>query len=468
MKIVSRLIAPAFLAALLFGAPGTGQARVMMSGVINQQTGFRFDILEMATFTIDDWLSTPNLWWLTIENSSEGSVSVDEAYIHVNIDSDRFAGIINNGKLSLIGPGGKYIRESLPPGEKIIVDNTLISGTNANMDGKWNERFRDEVLRIGSLPEGSYTLRFTLSGKYSDGKSFGETDVDPVSATLEIRNPRPPELVTPEHGADNVVAIPRFSWQEPAVSDFSSLNRFIRAHYTATVWKMFDESGASLTQEEAIRRVPVWSREGIAAPYVDFDPGTAREELVSGRKYCWQVQGFDGAGRYISSMNEGKSDIREFTVRFVPPLLNEPVLFFPLRFSWTSAQAGGGTVLYDVAVAENQDFARAYTVRGQTLTSFAYPPEAPQLVSGRGYYIRVQTTDEQGIPIGAPALGSFSIPTAEVALSAPENKATLPALNPTFRWQGSGEAYVVTVFREGSRWMQTSGKVAGNSWTYEG
>ncbi len=470
MKMVSRLIAPVFLAVLLSGAAGTGHARVMMTGVINQATGFRFDILETATFTVDDWLSTPNLWWLTIENSPspEDSLTVAEARVLVNIDSGRYPDIIRDGVMYLIGPGSRYLRPALPAGERIVVDNTLISGESAHMTGRWNDAFTDEVLRIGSLPEGAYTLRFSLVGKYSDGTPFGEADVDPITATIEIRNPQPPELVTPENGADNVVTVPRFSWQESAVSDFSALNRFIRPHYTVTLWKMFDESGATLTPEEAIRRVPVWKRENVATPFADFDPGTAREELVSGRRYCWQVQGFDGTGRVISAINDGRSDIWEFTVRFTPPSLNEPVLFFPLRFSWTPAQAGGGTVLYDIAISASQDFSRPYLARGLVTTAFSYPSDAPNLSPGRVHYLRIQTTDDRGIPIGSPVLGTFTVPTVDVLLAAPVNDVVLSKLNPTFRWQGSSDAWVVTVFREGSRWSQSSGRVTGNSWIWDG
>lgn len=472
MKMVAKLIVPALLAFLLTGMPGTAQARVMMTGMINQSTGFGFDILETATFTVDDWLSTPNLWWLTIHNATGDSLTVTEAKIFVTISSGRYGSIIESndggGVLYLIGSGSRYLRPSLSPGEKMLVDNTLVSGGSAHMVGNWNESFKNEVLRIGYLPEGTYSMSFILRGKYSNGEEFDEADVNPIIETIEIRNPQPPELVTPENGTDDEVAIPRFSWQAPAVSDLSSLGKTIRVYYTITLWKMFSDNGAVLSKEEAIRRIPIWERTDLTSTFVDFDPGTSREDLISGRKYCWQVQGFDATGRYISSTNEGKSDIWEFSVRFIPPMINEPILFFPLRFSWTGAQAGGGTILYDISIADNQDFSRAYKVQGQFLTTLTYPTEARPLDPGKEYYIRLQATDDQGIPIGTPAIGSFTVPTADVALTAPEDKSTLSSLTPTFRWQGSTRAYVVTVSQVGGRFSQTSGKVEGTSWTYDG
>ncbi len=468
MKMVAKLIAPALLAVLLIGTPEVTQARVMMTGIVNQSTGFGFGILESAMFSVDDWLSTPNLWWLTIENAATGdSLTVVDAEIAVNIDSGRYPGIIRNGTVYLVGRSSKYLRSSLLPGEKLLVDNVLVSG-GSHMSGNWSEEFKNEVLRIGSLPEGTYTLSFVLRGKYSNGQTFDASDVDPIEAEIEIRNPRPPELVAPDNGADDTVAVPRFTWQASSVSDLSQLNKNIRVFYTLTLWKMFSDTGAALTREEAIRRIPIWRKTGLTAPFVNFDPGSAREELVSGRRYCWQVQGFDATGRSISVTNEGKSDIWEFSVRFTPAILNEPVLFFPLRFSWIAAQAGGGALLYDVSVADNPDFARAYTVRGQVLTTFSYPADAPVLEPGKVHYIRIQPTDDKGIPTGSPTQGAFTLPLNEIALSSPEDAAVLASLTPAFRWQGAGKAYVVTVSRDDGRIVQTSGRVDGTSWEYDG
>ncbi len=473
MKLARNLIPPAILALLLFGAPEPGETRVAMSGMIHQTTGFTFNILETATFTVDDWLSNPNLWWVTIDNtatSPSDTLSVVEARIFVNIGSGLYPNIIENGTMYLVGNGARYYKKDpLRSGEKIIINNTIISGESNYMSaGKWSTKFRDEVLRIGYMPEGTYTLSFTLEGKYSNGQTFGTTDVDPIVATIDIKNPLPPELVTPENASDNVVTIPRFAWQEPQVSDLAALKKTIRVNYTLTLWKMFTETGATLTREEAIRRVPIWGKKGLVQPSVVFDPGTSREELVPGRKYCWQVQAFDGTGRFISAQNEGKSDIWEFSVKYSPTVLNEPILFYPLRFSWTAAQAGGAVLRYNVSVSEGQDFSRAYTTKGMLLTSFTYPSDAPALQPGKLYYIRIQATDERGIPIGIPTIGSFTIPTIEVTLVAPEDNAPVTTLTPTFRWQGSARSFVVTITQEGGRGTISSGKVDGTSWQYDG
>ncbi|MDP2984639.1 MAG: hypothetical protein Q8O92_15070 [Candidatus Latescibacter sp.] len=476
MRIITRLIAAVFLAVILAGIPAAVQARVMMTGMINPSNGFSFDIIETATFTVDDWISSRNVWWLTIDNTSAGpsdTLSITFAEINIHIGSTRYPDIIGTGaspaKIYLIGSGSRYFRQNNPlrTNEKMVVDNTMVSGGGNYVSGKWSTAFKDEVVRIGFLPEGTYTMEFSLHGNYSDGRSF-DNDVDRISATIQIKNPRPPELVSPVHMTEDAVSVPRFTWQAPQISDLSQLGKAIRTFYTLTVWKMFSENGAFLTQFEAIRRIPIWKLTDLTVPSADFDPGTSREELVSGRRYCWQVQAFDSMGRVIGSTNEGKSDVWQFTVRFVPLTVNQPILFNPLRFSWTAAQAGGSTILYNVSIADNQGFARAYISRGQTLTSFNYPSDAPALTPGKPCYIRIQVTDDKGIPIGVPTQETVTIPLSELVLLSPDDNFSSSTLTPAFRWRGDAKNYVVTVSQEGTRWSYASQKTQETSWTYDG
>jgi hypothetical protein len=472
MRLIIRLIAGLSLAVMLAGIPSEAQARVMMSGMINPSTGFSFDIVETASFTIDDWISNRNVWWLTIDNAPTDTLSITSAEIYVNISSTRYPNIVGtNGqpaKIYVIGPTAQYFRnQPLLPNEKLVVDNTVIASGSSYMTGKWSNAFKDEVLRIGFLPEDSYTMEFSLHGHYSNGKTF-DGDVNPITATIEIRNPGPPELIAPINMAEDAVTIPRFSWQNPQISNLSQLNKTIRVNYTLTLWKMFSENGASLSSEEAIRRLPIWKRTDLTTPSIDFDPGSSREELISGRRYCWQVQAFDGTGRPISSTNDGKSDVWQFTVRFVPSNINQPILFNPLEFSWTPAQAGGSTVLYTVSVADNPDFKRAYISRGQAQTRFTYPPDAPALTPGKTAYIRIQVTDEYDLPIGIPTQETVTIPLSELVLISPEDNYASPTLTPNFRWRGEETNFVVNIFQEGTRWSYTSPKIQETNWTYEG
>ncbi|MFC1574024.1 hypothetical protein ACFL30_02455, partial [Candidatus Latescibacterota bacterium] len=184
--------------------------------------------------------------------------------------------------------------------------------------------------------------------------------------------------------------------------------------------------------------------------------------------YCWQVQGFDATGRVVSQTNDGKSEAWQFTISFTPLVINEPIMFYPLRFSWTPAQTGGGMVLYNLAIADNIDFSGAFRRRGRVSTSFTYPGDAPKLRFGVGYNIRVQATDDNGLPIGQPVIQSFNLPSLIATPTSPPDGGALATKNPTFRWQGKARYHVVTVFIADEEWSYISGGVEGNTWIYDG
>ncbi|MBT4485657.1 MAG: hypothetical protein HOC71_18475 [Candidatus Latescibacteria bacterium] len=465
MKLPKMLFAVGLLLTMLVGMSLAPQARVMMTGSI---TGFGMDILPAANLSVDDWMNKDGMWMITITNGDTKTVKY--AKILIDLSSGAFGEILT-GELTVINENDAYksFKTELLPGQSVTVTNTMIvSGAPQMTGGKWdNESFKDEVVSLGVMPEGSYTMKFTLQGYY-------ETKDDPIEEdtldhTIEIKNPTPPELITPNDNSDDTVSIPRFAWQKPLLSDFSSIkNRIVAVYYNVTLWKMFSEDGSVLVEEDAISRIPIWELEGLTMESVDFDPGTAREELISGRKYCWQVQGLDGEGKPISSTNEGKSDVWNFTIQFTPQVINEPLSFFPFGFTWTPAQTGGGLVMYRARIADNPDFASGYIADGLVMTSFTYPSDAPPLRLGVSYYLELQAIDDSGIPIGEPATTTFVIPISEVTLRAPADGAASSTNTPRFSWQGSVNNYVVRVFREDTDWSYISGAIQGKNWSYDG
>ena len=104
------------------------------------------------------------------------------------------------------------------------------------------------------------------------------------------------------------------------------MGKSIRIKYTISVWKMFEDDGSELDQETAITRIPIWSVRDLTRTEIDFDTGSAKEELVGGRQYCWQVQAFDYTDNPISQKNDGKSDVWQFTIKFTPLTINQPIL----------------------------------------------------------------------------------------------------------------------------------------------
>ncbi len=472
MKIGKVLFLVLLVLCLTGGIPRAGRTEVMMNAVVS---GLGFGILPSAQFTLDDWLSNPNLWTITIFNSSEGNKTVNQLVIHFSLSNPAY-GVIVEGDINVIGTGSKYFFGPLGPNDPpCMLVNTMFTQTTNQVTTKrgFLDSFVNEAQRIGYLPEGTYSFEFYIDSTqswYAD-KTDPVPIGTPIVETIDIKNPGPPELVTPDQNDDDVQIVPRFTWTSPMVTDFSqlkSVKRKLNIFYTIKLWKMFESDGRVLDQETAIARIPIWEVKNLTGTSLDFRPNESREELISGRRYCWQVQAFDGTGRPISQTNNGKSDVWPFTIKFTPLVINEPLLFYPLRFSWTPAQSGGKVVLYDVYIADNADFSGAYIERGVVSTSYTYPGSARLLRFGVGYSIKVQATDDAGVAIGQPVTTTFTLPSLTVTLSSPSDGEVVSTKAPTFSWKGEAGYHVVTVLDQQNNKSYRSSGIEGTSWTYEG
>ncbi len=461
MKLIKIFFVLVLSLTLILGFSAITQARVMLTASVNN---FSFSILSTATFTMDDWLSNPNLWILTIQSDK----TVSNMQIEVYISSNQFNPIAS-GTVTVIGRKG--FQDELLAGMSFYLNNTMVQEGKKQVDGgDFSEEFVDEVMRIGFLPEGWYYLRFSvIGGTYSDGTGFsGDDDFQVAEEEIEIKNPSPPELMTPEDMSDDAYSIPHFTWQRPVVSDLTRVSAAgIQIFYDIKLWKMFEDNGTPIVEEDAITRIPIWSVENLPTESADFDPGTAREELMVGRKYCWQIQAFDGLGRFISQTNEGKSDVWDFTVQFEGPEIGEPILA-SLTVNWTPAQAGGALVYYTVSIADNPDYSDAYVQDGIVMTTFTYPDDEQPLQRGITYYFQVQTTDENISSIGEPDQITFVLPSIEVELASPDDGTVLPTNTPAFTWSGNGMYYVAAIYDEESDWTYSSVSVRGTRWVYDG
>ena len=470
MKMTKKIAALILVAIVVF--PAYLGARVLMTANVNSLV---FSVLPTATYTIDDWLSNPNLWSVTITNSGDNK-SVTYLIMKITISTAKYNPIID-GELKVVGPTNNYlISPKLGPGQSCIINNTMVQeGKSYMRNGRWSDEFVDEVLRIGFLPEGLYKMTFSIEGRYDDGTAFGgltdpNSDMLKTEEEIDVKNPSPPELMAPMDGADDIVNIPTFKWQRPTITDLSMVNNTqIVISYNLKLWKMFDETGAIIGEEEAKNRVPIWTVENLNKEQVNFNPNDSREELISGRQYCWQVQAFDGLGRPITQTNEGKSDLWNFTVQFTSPSLNDPQTFFPLNLTWIPAKAAGTQINYTLSIADNPSFDNAFVQDQLTLPNFTYPDDAvPALVPGKMFYAKVQTTDEKNQPLGVPDQISFKIPPAEVVLSSPPDATTIPTSVPKFDWTGNSKYFKVTLQEKGSGQKYVSSVLSGTSWNYEG
>ena len=185
---------------MILGFSTMSQARVMMTAMVNR---FNFDVLPTATFTVDDWLSNPNLWTLIIQSDKK----VINLQVEVSISSSQYP-LIARGIISAIGPKG--FQAELLAGAPFYLNNTMFNeGKGQVSGGDWSQEFVDKVMEIAYLPEGWYSLSFSIvNGTYSDGTPFTGDDLQIIEEEIEIKNPLPPELMTPEEDSDDVVLSP--------------------------------------------------------------------------------------------------------------------------------------------------------------------------------------------------------------------------------------------------------------------
>ncbi|MFC1550956.1 hypothetical protein ACFL6P_00185 [Candidatus Latescibacterota bacterium] len=392
------------------------QAKEMLIGFASS---FNFEQLPIATFTTDDWLSNPDFGSMKINtdrsvSSMIADISADSTQIHIAKENE--ATVRANGFKGLIFTSGpQFIKNKM-------------------------------------------TVR--VSGTFGIGKSFNM-----IKNTHKIYS----ETITSDEDSYDVFSIPRFTWLRPAITDHVKIYGVgIQIFYSLKLWRIFDDDGSVLSKEEAINRVHIWQVDNHIAEAIDFDPGASREDLISGRKYCWQVQAFDEEGQYISQTNEDKSDAWVFTIQFSPPSLNDPQTFFPLAISWAPAQAGGSQVYYRIRLGEDPDFSSAYEEYGLMMTSYNYPADAPALQRGTVYYFELQATDDSDIPLGEPEMILFELPPVVVSLMSLDDGSDSPLMTPTFTWMGNSKYYVVSIYDEASDRTFTWSVVADTRWMYEG
>ena len=135
-------------------------ARVTMFAHVN---GMSFNILPASYLTVDDWLSNPNMWTVVVQNTPEGGKSVQSLTVRFTVTSPIWGEVIA-GRLNIVGAQG--FKDVLEPGDPpFTVTNTMINNASREVstDG-FSDAFVDEVIRIGYMPEGLYTMTFEASG----------------------------------------------------------------------------------------------------------------------------------------------------------------------------------------------------------------------------------------------------------------------------------------------------------------
>lgn len=412
-------------AACVLFLPVQAEARVTLS------VDFRFEVLRTASFTLDDWENYPNLWCVII-TPDPITERIEYAYIHFEIRSDRFSKIAW-GNTEMFTVDGVTV--------KCNTDFTDL------YDGDTNDEFEDEVKRVLKLPDDTYYLIFELwdggDDPYANRYTQGEK-VETYRESVEITNPNTPILVSPSDGGTTSL-FPTFQWQLPDIRDVIAGEDPLQITYTLRVYRMFDDQGAPLSEEDAVLFNPIFEAEVINGNSVVFDPGEAAEELLPGRKYAWKVWATDEIGRAVG--DERGTETFWFTPQFAPAQLLSPIGgseigVLPPTFTWTEAQASGMQLFYDFVIATDPGYSDAQRKDG--IVGGVYRYDGPSLVPGILHYWKLQTVDGLGRALGDPLEETFRMPPLQIIYPVDETVATLI---PNFVWRPYGdiESYQVTV-----------------------
>ena len=284
----------AFWTGCLLFPSAQAEARVTLS------VRFEFEVLRTASFTLDDWQNYPNLWCVTI-TPDPITERIEHAFIHFEIRSERFPDIA-------VGNTDKFPVDGVTV--KCNTDFMDVYGT------EMSEEFKNEVKRLLKLPDDTYYLTFEL---WDDDLG---TMVGKHFESIEVTNPNSPILVSPSDGGTTSL-FPTFQWQLPEIRGVVAGEDPLQIAYTLRVYRMFDDQGAPLSEEDAVLFDPIFEAEAINGNSVVFDPGYAVEELFPGRKYAWKLWATDEIGRDVG--DEEGTETFWFMPQFASAQLLSPI-----------------------------------------------------------------------------------------------------------------------------------------------
>lgn len=168
------------------------------------------------------------------------------------------------------------------------------------------EHITPAELRQNGLPPGQYKICVRVV----DSDYFIITGDDPTgcSATFEIKNAEPPQLLTPQCNTAlpfNIVPNILFSWT-PAIGAPSF------TQYTLRIVEMQDTTVSPANAMQSATTPPFFEQTVTGA--YSFLYGAGQPMMDAGKKYAWQVTASDGETN-TPFQNEGKSEVCSFTLQ---------------------------------------------------------------------------------------------------------------------------------------------------------
>ncbi|MCK4397123.1 PD40 domain-containing protein, partial [candidate division WOR-3 bacterium] len=218
-------------------------------------------------------LKVEHLWYLDLDNQSQTTYNV---YLHAEITEVK-KGLLFRANSNTF---------NLPQGKKRIKPKDI---TDVK-DVWYHSKYKDFIIRTGSVPEGSYTACIYVI----DTKSNQEIGQHCIH--LIVRLPGQPRLISPKDGATLKEKNPLFTWTKPA-----PLPPGEQVTYTLRIVEV--QKGQ--TKEEAMRsNKPLYEGKALSRPYFLYP--TSAKVFDRGKEYAWQVFAITGG------FEIGKSEVWQF------------------------------------------------------------------------------------------------------------------------------------------------------------
>jgi hypothetical protein len=279
-------------------------------------------------------LDIEHLWWLYLKNNTQSTCNI---YLHAEVTESKEGRIFS----------ANSNRFPLPPGKTTLRANDI----KDVKDALYADKYREYILRTGSLPPGSYTACISVI----DVKTNREIAEDCIQQ--EVLQPDPPRLIYPKD--ENILKNknPNFSWTRPTPYPTSK-----RVYYTIK----FVEVKKGQTKEMAISLNKSWY-EKKKLTRTSFTYPLRGKQFEPFRRYAWRIQAFD-ANELPLGKSEGLSEVRLFQIgEEKEETLPSVILNIPRRLS------GRATISADVSHEKEIDRVVFFVDDKPVLTDYSFP-----------------------------------------------------------------------------------------------
>lgn len=227
-------------------------------------------------------LRIADVWKVDLRNLTSETVSV---YLHGTVDEATDGRIVDARSKIFRVPANTSMRITGAMLEPITVD-------------KWNDQYKDILLRSGQVPTGEYTV--CVEVVLAEDNSIIGTDC--YDQPVDIEQLTPPMLVFPLDESDVTEGLPTFNWLPP-----TPLREGDRISYQLRIVELLGRQ----TGYDAMQSNPAfYDQREITSNSLRFPLGARRFEI--GRTYAWQIRAFL-VQRFGDRIPVGESEIWTFT-----------------------------------------------------------------------------------------------------------------------------------------------------------